>query len=97
QFPHNILTEWGQTVMRRLIGGRIRPVVIEEVCEREIPDTESCVHTKDPEIVIDHMTAFDPHQSSDLVVGSGPAYVSGRRCQHQVVRMRANRFADMID
>src|SRR5215813_3889216 len=75
QFTDDVLPECSQTIVCWLIGGGVRPVVVQEVCECEIANAERSVKPQKSKIVINHMAAFHTHQRGDLVFGGSTANV----------------------
>ena len=65
--------------------------------ERHVADAERRVYAQQPEIVVDHVAAFHAHQRGDLVIRGRLSHIRGGRREHQIVGMRANRFAHGVD
>jgi hypothetical protein len=79
----------------RVVGRRIGPVVVLVVRERHVADAERRVHAQQPQIVVDHVAAFHAHQRGDLVIRGRLSHIRGGRREHQIVGMRADRFAQV--
>jgi hypothetical protein len=65
--------------------------------ERHVADAERRVHAQQPQIVVDHVAAFPAHQRGDRVIRGRLPHIRGGRREHQILGMRADRFAHGVD
>ena len=96
-FADDLLAEIGEAVVRGLVGGRIRPIVVEEMSERHITNAERGEGAKGAEIIVNHMTALDTHQNGDFAVGMGAAHFFSSGSQREIFRMENDLAADGVN
>ena len=97
QLADDVLAERREAVVRRLVGGRVGPVVVLEMRQRQVADAERRVLPELPQIVVDHVAALHAHQRGDLVLRRGAADVGGGGRQHQIVRVRLHGLVHRVD
>ena len=97
QLAYHLLAEIGQAVVLRLVGGRIRPVVVLEVRQREIADAEPGEIAERAQIVVDHVAALHAHERRNLLLRYGAADIGGRGGEHQVVGVLTDAFVHAVN
>ena len=63
--PHHLLAEFGEAVVRGLVGGGVGPVVVAEMGQRHRADAQALVHPQHREIVVDLVPAFERQDGGD--------------------------------
>ena len=97
QLADDVLAEVCQAVVRRLVARRIAPVGVHAVRQRQIPHAETLVLAQDGKAVVDHVTAFHPHQRRDPAGLVRRPHFRGRRRQRDLVRVLLGEPPDVID
>ena len=97
QLADDVLAEIGQAVVLRRVAGRVAPVGVDAVRQRQVADAEALVVAQDGEAVVDHVPAFHPHQRRELAGLVRRAHLGRRGRQHDLVRVLLGEAADVID
>src|SRR5581483_9234169 len=72
---HNVFAVICQTVVDRLVGGGIRPLVVIEVRESHVADTQVAVDADHADVIAEHVAAFDAHQDCNLALVVNAAHI----------------------
>src|SRR6185503_2233655 len=93
----DVVAEGRQALVRWLIRGRVGPIVVQEMRESQITHPESRKAAQQSQVVIDHVPALHAHQRGDLALASGTTDVCSRRREDEILWVRADGLADLVD
>src|SRR6267142_2791868 len=96
-FADHFLAEIRQAVMRRLVGGGVRPLIIVEVGERHVAYAQACVVADHVNVVADHVAAFHAHEDGDLALRVGAADLLRGGGQCKVLAMLLDVLTDDVN
>ena len=65
-FADQLPSQAGQTLVFGPVGGRVGPVDVVPVGQRQVPGTEFVEDAQRRRRILDHVAAFDAHQAGDL-------------------------------
>src|SRR6266436_9461796 len=65
-FADHLLAEMGKSVVRRLVGGRVRPLVIVKMRERHIAHSERAVDAYHSNVIANHVATLYAHEDGNL-------------------------------
>ena len=86
-FADDSLAKIGEPVVRRLVGGGIRPLVVVEVGEGHVAHAEIAKHAQHTNVVADHMAALDANERGDFPLGVRVADFVSSAAEDQVFRI----------
>src|SRR6266850_1504393 len=96
-FADYFFAEIRQSVMRRLVRGGVRPLVIVEMRERHVAHAQARVIADHVNVVADHVAAFHAHEDGNLALRAGAADLLRGGGQHQVLALLPDVLQDDIN
>ena len=96
-FADDFFAEIRQAIVRRLVGGGIRPLVVVEMRQGHVAHAQIGEDPHDADIVADHVAALHTHQCGNLTVFVRTANVFRSSRQGHVFRILPDVLAHCVD
>src|SRR5205823_9109650 len=96
-FAHDVFAKIREAVVNALVGGGIRPLVVAAVRQGHVAHAEAGKFAQRVEVGVDHVPAFDAHQSGDLALFVSGADFGGGGGQGEFFRVSAHLLANCLN
>ncbi len=96
-FANDFLAILGQAIVRRLVGGGVRPFIVVKMRKRHVPHAEIAEDAHHADVVPNHVPAFDANQRGYFSFGLRLANVGSSAREHHVLGILADIFVNRVN